>query len=248
MADKEDAWSASSSLSLPISLSSTDTALPDAIVTQFNALFEQVVADGKGEVLDEFLLELVGSVICNKITVPLCVKLLTSVEFAQSQAASIALTDVLWFWGSQLDSESTNESEEWSRLCALVKEVYGGMKVDSSLMMTSLSLKLLAGAGVIKDEKFFQGKMKRLLTTLVYKQQKFNLLREETEGYSKLAVILCSLPLPQAQSQLQSQSQASSRTAGPGNESSSGTVDHEVSRYINQVLALIGHFDLDANR
>jgi hypothetical protein len=242
MAETEEVWSASTSLSLPISLSAADAALPDAIVVQFNALFEQVIADGKGEVLDEFLLELVGSVISDKITVPQVVKLLTSVEFAQSSAASIALTDVLWFWGSQLDSESAHKREEWGRLCALVKEVYGGMKIDSSLLMTSLSLKLLAGAGIIKDEKFFQGKMKRLLTTLVYKQQKFNLLREETEGYSKLAVILCSLPQPQVHSQV--------ATNGTGSASASGIggVEHEVSRYINQVLALIGHFDLDANR
>lgn len=243
MADEKDVWSASS-LSLAISVSPTDAALPDAIVTQFHTLFERAVPDGKGDVLDEFLLELVGSVICHKITVPQIVKLLSSVDFAQSGATSIALTDVLWFWGSQLDSESAGESEKWSRLCAFVKEVHGGMKVDSSLLMTSLSLKLLAGAGIIKDEKFFQGKMKRLLTTLVYKQQKFNLLREETEGYSKLAVILCSLPLPRTTTGLG----GANSGVGLSSAITSGPVDHEVSRYINQVLALIGHFELDANR
>ena len=107
--------------------------------------------------------------------------------------------------------------------------------------MTSLSLKLLAGAGIIKDEKFFQGKMKRLLTTMVYKQQKFNLLREETEGYSKLAVILCSLPTPSPIAMTKTMTMTVTATA-----TTSAAAD--VTRYIDQVLALIGHFDLDANR
>ena len=117
--------------------------------------------------------------------------------------------------------------------------------------MTSLSLKLLAGAGIIKDEKFFQGKMKRLLTTMVYKQQKFNLLREETEGYSKLAVILCSLPSPSPIATTKSM-MTTSRAASNGDvattPAAASVVAADVTRYIDQVLALIGHFDLDANR
>jgi hypothetical protein len=92
--------------------------------------------------------------------------------------------------------------------------------IDELLVKTSLGLKLLAGANVIKDEKMHTKKMSRILTNLVYKQQKYNLLREETEGYSKLAVILCSIP----------------------------SYPEDVSQHVRQVLSLIGHFELDPNR
>lgn len=129
-----------------------------------------------------------------------------------------------------------------------MKEVAGpSLAIDGTLLMTSLSLKLLAGAGIIKDEKFFQGKMKRLLTTMVYKQQKFNLLREETEGYSKLAVILCSLPTPSPIATTKTM-MVSSQATGDGDVKGTPAAAADVTRYIDQVLALIGHFDLDANR
>jgi THO complex subunit 2 len=83
---------------------------------------------------------------------------------------------------------------------------------------------------------------------MVYKQQKFNLLREETEGYSKLAVILCSLPTPSPIATTKTM-MVSSQAAGDGNVTGTpATAAADVTRYIDQVLALIGHFDLDANR
>jgi hypothetical protein len=81
-------------------------------------------------------------------------------------------------------------------------------------------LKLLAGAGLINDEKLHTKRTSKILTGLVYKQQKYNLLREETEGYSKLMVVLCSMP----------------------------SYPSDVSQYIRQVLSLIGRFELDPNR
>ena len=70
------------------------------------------------------------------------------------------------------------------------------------------------------DEKTHVKKMSKLLTNLVYKQQKYNLLREETEGYSKLMVVLCSMP----------------------------SYPEDVSQYVQQVISLIGRFELDPNR
>ena len=87
-------------------------------------------------------------------------------------------------------------------------------------MKTTLGLKLLAGAGLITDEKLHTKRTSKILTGLVYKQQKYNLLREETEGYSKLMVVLCSMP----------------------------SYPTDVSQYIRQVLSLIGRFELDPNR
>lgn len=148
----------------------------------------------------------------------------------------------------QLETGASTDSgpsgPEWTQLCALVKDVRGPpVALDGTLLATSLSFRLLAGAGVVKgDDKVLKNSMTKKMTAVLFKQQKFNLLREETEGYSKLAVILGSLPMPSAPSS--SSSATASATAGAG----AAEVGADVSRYINQVLALIGHFDLDANR
>jgi hypothetical protein len=84
-------------------------SIPSDVVDRFQSLFAQVTSDSmviehvdKNVVLDEFLLELVGSVVSEHVSVKQAVGLLSSVEFAQSSVASQALTDTLWFWGSQV--------------------------------------------------------------------------------------------------------------------------------------------------
>ncbi|XP_065856982.1 THO complex subunit 2 isoform X2 [Euphorbia lathyris] len=67
-----------------------------------------------------------------------------------------------------------------------------------------------------------KGKEVRVNTRLLYQQTKFNLLREESEGYAKLITLLC---------------QGYEDT----NESASATT-------IGIIKSLIGHFDLDPNR
>lgn len=49
----------------------------------------------------------------------------------------------------------------------------------------------VAEAKIIPNKKSAQTKFIKLKTKLFYKQQKFNLLREESEGYSKLITELC---------------------------------------------------------
>ncbi|KAL0409045.1 UNVERIFIED_CONTAM: THO complex subunit [Sesamum radiatum] len=61
----------------------------------------------------------------------------------------------------------------------------------------------------------------RVNTRLLYQQTKFNLLREESEGYAKLVTLLCQVPEPSKN--------ASAATVGI-------------------IKSLIGHFDLDPNR
>eukprot|EP00981_Chlorochromonas_danica_P005826 scaffold1193_cov159-Ochromonas_danica.AAC.4 len=49
---------------------------------------------------------------------------------------------------------------------------------------------MLVEAGIIRDEDSHQKRMIKVNTNLVYKQQKYNLLREEVEGYAKLTLAL----------------------------------------------------------
>lgn len=85
---------------------------------------------------------------------------------------------------------------------------------------------MLSAAGLIPDAKAFEKKSIRINTNLLYRQQKFNLMREENEGYSKLVVefeaFLATTP----------------NTAA----------DAEAQQLLTNIQSLIGYFDLDPNR
>ena len=54
------------------------------------------------------------------------------------------------------------------------------------LVKERLDLETLENVGLVKNSQQFQQKYVKIKTKLYYKQQKFNLLREENEGYAKL--------------------------------------------------------------
>lgn len=89
---------------------------------------------------------------------------------------------------------------------------------DSALLMERLSDETLEQISLISSHMQTRTRYVRIKTRLFYKQQKFNLLREESEGYAKLIVDLSNAPLGSA----------------------------EVC--ITHVRSLIGYFDLDPNR
>lgn len=60
--------------------------------------------------------------------------------------------------------------------------------IPTDLLKQRLDLQLLVNAGIMTNQTStnWTRQEARVKTSLLYKQQKFNLLREETEGYSKL--------------------------------------------------------------
>ncbi|XP_063849502.1 THO complex subunit 2-like isoform X3 [Scylla paramamosain] len=58
------------------------------------------------------------------------------------------------------------------------------------LLKERLEIETLGDAGIVRHKKNFHTKQIKVKTKLFYKQQKFNLLREETEGYAKLVTEL----------------------------------------------------------
>lgn len=103
-----------------------------------------------------------------------------------------------------------------------MKDVAAQDVVPTATLKISLEPPLLAAAGVIADDALFQKRLVKINTALTFRQQKYNLLREETEGYSRLNVLLCSvLDVPS---------------------------DAEVAAFITNVFSVVGHFDLEPNR
>ncbi|KAL8281053.1 hypothetical protein RQP46_006411 [Phenoliferia psychrophenolica] len=101
------------------------------------------------------------------------------------------------------------------------------------LESTFLALVPLA---LITDQAFFNRLEVRARTALYYKQQKFNLLREESEGYAKLIVeLLSNMGPPHSTTTARSQESEEQRMQRAQNVSDS-------------IKNLIGNFDLDPDR
>lgn len=77
-----------------------------------------------------------------------------------------------------------------------MKDLFIHKIVDIERLKKSLELNLLVGSGLWQDEQGLQKKLVKINTSLVYRQDKYNLLREETEGYSKLLTVLSGMPPP----------------------------------------------------
>ncbi|KAL4082005.1 transcription factor/nuclear export subunit protein 2-domain-containing protein [Scleroderma yunnanense] len=121
-------------------------------------------------------------------------------------------------------------------LTDIVRRLLSANIIGVALCRERLDVSLLASIGLITDRSAFDKKEIRTRTGLFYKQNKFNLLREQTEGYSKLTVELTSSLGP-----------PHSPTDARPTESFASI--QERSRAVwAKVMSLIGYFDLDPNR
>lgn len=75
-------------------------------------------------------------------------------------------------------------NEERQTLCGILKEFENWL--GESLIKERLEIDTLQDCGLLKAKKTFYTRFIKVKTKLFYKQQKFNLLREESEGYAKL--------------------------------------------------------------
>ncbi|KAG3194289.1 THO complex subunit 2 [Phytophthora cactorum] len=173
--------------------------------------------------LPRLLYELVWIVLHAKLTKQEMLGLLKEAELTKHPKACDLLTDLLWVISNEVEaSERGHErhtSREWRNLCALVKFIADEKLVPLLNLKGLLEFDLLHDAELAPEPQLQAKKMVRINTKTLYTQTKYNLLREETEGFSK---VLCLLHTGVTKSQLEA-----TRT---------------------DLMALIGFFDLDANR
>ncbi|XP_063616072.1 THO complex subunit 2 [Cydia splendana] len=88
-----------------------------------------------------------------------------------------------------LDAETCLDiqSEERSNFCYIVRELESF--ISEKLLKERLEIDTLQDVGTLKNKNFYT-KFIKIKTKLYYKQRKFNLFREESEGYAKLIVEL----------------------------------------------------------
>jgi THO complex subunit 2 len=147
----------------------------------------------------------------------------------QSPALETSLADALWFaWLECSSGNDINDSASEplkSRLADCAKELMKTRWISKRVLMEVSEGDFLEWAGLIVSYKDgFRKKEIRSNTKHVYTQRKYNLLREESEGYSKLVTLL-------------NQVGAGALTPGP-----------RVDAAVDEIKSLIGYFDLDPNR
>ncbi|GAA5826823.1 hypothetical protein JCM5353_005408 [Sporobolomyces roseus] len=122
------------------------------------------------------------------------------------------------------------------RIAGLLKSLVNGGDIPKEAVLERLDMTLISELDFIADARFFGRLEVRQRTALFYKQQKFNLLREESEGYAKLVVELLGNMGPSHDiltAQSRETSQERTRRAISVND---------------KVKSLIGNFDLDPTR
>ncbi|KAG1694453.1 hypothetical protein DVH05_021261 [Phytophthora capsici] len=173
--------------------------------------------------LPRLLYELVWVVLHAKLTKQEVLGLLKEVELSKHPKACDLLTDLLWVTTNEVEANERGHerhtSREWRNLSAFVKAIADEKLLSLMHLKGSLEFDLLHDAELVQDPQLLAKKMIRINTKTLYTQTKYNLLREETEGFSK---VLCLLHTGVTKSQLEA-----TRT---------------------DLIALIGFFDLDANR
>ncbi|XP_042385261.1 THO complex subunit 2-like isoform X1 [Zingiber officinale] len=173
--------------------------------------------------MGRFLYELCCAVVRGDLPTPKCKAALDSVVFVEEQQLedmSSVLADTIAHMGQDI----TMPGENRARLIKLTKWLVDSSLVPSRLLQERCEEDFLWESDLSKI-KGPDLKMKevRVNTRLLYQQTKFNLLREESEGYAKLVTLLCQGVLE-------------------GMSANNSTVT------ISTIKSLIGHFDLDPNR
>ncbi|RKP13590.1 transcription factor/nuclear export subunit protein 2-domain-containing protein [Piptocephalis cylindrospora] len=157
--------------------------------------------------------------------------------------------DVLWVvesdYQTRLDRESTKSSDSSpsspshsgsgtsdgiARLRRFIHLLVQSGLVPSDVILERLDIETSGAIGILQDGGgAFKRRVKQVMTTLNYRQNKFNLLREENEGYAKLVVELTT--------ELVS-----------FHDQGSSMEEVRIRECLSRVSALIGYFDLDPNR
>ncbi|CAM9500809.1 unnamed protein product, partial [Ectocarpus fasciculatus] len=196
----------------------------DAVSGALLAAISQFKSGDFSDANNKVVLDVISYYLQGDIEITALLEMLKAADIKSSDAAASAVTDALWLLGTQLspDEKKPNETaaSQWTNLCALTRSIHAEDLIPGDTLKVSLEFNLLSGAGIIKDEAAVRSRLVKCNTQLMYRQQKYNLLREESEGYSKLFTLLTTIPPP----------------------------PHDSSAHIRYLTSVIGYFDLDPNR
>ncbi|XP_052205277.1 THO complex subunit 2 isoform X2 [Diospyros lotus] len=169
-----------------------------------------------------FLYELCWTIVRGELPFQKCKAALESVEFSDKvsdEEVGSNFADIV----TQLALDLTMPGEYRARLMKLAKWLVESALVPLRLFQERCEEEFLWDSEMIKIKAAdLKSKEVRVNTRLLYQQTKFNLLREESEGYAKLVTLLC--------------------------QGSEASTQNGSAATVGIIKSLIGHFDLDPNR
>ncbi|KAK9350976.1 transcription factor/nuclear export subunit protein 2-domain-containing protein [Lipomyces doorenjongii] len=191
------------------------TVLNDELVSKLDGEVEQILdlvrtltTAPDSSMLSIFLYEIVLSAITERTKLDTTLTMLNkalTLDVAVSAELDSLLVDVL------------SAFEFSSALGTILR----GIKIERSLYKLRLEPQVLVASGL--ENHMFSRQLIRANTSIIYKQKRFNLLREESEGYAKLVV------------------EVHSASYAPHSMSL-------VNSTTRNIISIIGYFDLDPNR
>ncbi|KAL1743555.1 transcription factor/nuclear export subunit protein 2-domain-containing protein [Schizophyllum fasciatum] len=220
----------------------------DTLLTAYNTLLYGMFATwARGRVLaiDEFV-ALVQAVVSG---------LPSSSAQPVSSTIGDQLVDMIWSVDAELQetladatkaaSEKSGEAasralknveKDRETMVSLIKKLLEREIVSRTCCRERFDSPVLERVGLLANVEAFSRLEVRRRTGLFYKQHKFNLLREQSEGYSKLATEIAGALGP-----------AHSTQDGRPTESP-GDLQKRVKPIWSKLISLVGYFDLDPNR
>lgn len=131
-------------------------------------------------------------------------------------------TEILWLCGMSLATES--KDKEIKTFASIVNYFINKKITNKNLLLEKFEENTLSQCGIVPNQTTFKNHIIRINTKLNYEQQKYNLLREESEGFSKLIFLLyefCDMKLKD---------------------------EKDIKVILDKIVCLIGFFDLDPTR
>ncbi|XP_010531606.1 PREDICTED: THO complex subunit 2-like [Tarenaya hassleriana] len=169
-----------------------------------------------------FVYELCWTMVRGELPIQNCKAVLQAMNFADKpskEELGSCFADVV----TQIAQDLTMSGDPRGRLIKLAKWLVESKIVPQRLFQERCEEEFLWETAMVKIKaQDLKGKEVRVNTRLLYQQTKFNLLREESEGYAKLVTLLC-------------------RGSASSSENTSAAT-------MGIIKSLIGHFDLDLNR
>ncbi|KAG5519102.1 hypothetical protein PMAC_002189 [Pneumocystis sp. 'macacae'] len=138
--------------------------------------------------------------------------------------------DNIWLFQNDGHCSEISPDGILNSLTILLNELLSVGLVSMEIARERLESNLLVLVSAISNHVNFTKKAIRINTSLLYKQTKFNLIREENEGYSKLIV--------EVNFFLQSDILNNDKNM----------TTFKIEHFLNNITSLIGFFDLDSNR
>ena len=211
-----------------------------------------------------FVLELLWAAVRDRVDPAHVAAALTAVPPTLASAAS-RLADAVWLVWLELDHASSGGEEDATsedlrrKLVALTRALLAPPGVAAptpsapltrALLLERCEGDFLESCGCVASAARFKKREVRFNTKRVYVQRKFNLLREESEGYAKLIAALAAIREgPEPPPPAEEDDDSAAEDADDGKDA-----DERLSRVAlrdsarAETLELIGAFDLDPNR